>query len=49
MALDKTTFRPVNFGGITVTFNVEAGKATSITFKDGQTVNQMKRTGDVTQ
>lgn len=49
MALDNTTFRPVNFGGITFTFNVEAGKATSITFKDGQTVNQMKRTGEVTQ
>lgn len=49
IALDNTTFRPVNFGGITLTFNVEAGKATSMTFKDEQNVNQMKRTGDVSQ
>lgn len=49
MALDNTTFRPVNFGGITLRFNVEAGKATSMTFKDEKTENQMKRTGDVTQ
>ena len=49
LALDNTTFRPVNFGGITLTFNVEGGKATSMTFKQGTTVNQMKRTGDVSQ
>ncbi len=49
IALDNTTFRPVNFGGITLTFNVEGGKAMSMTFKDGQTTNQMKRTGDATQ
>ena len=49
LALDNTTFRPVNFGGITMTFNVEGGKATSMTFKQGQTVNQMKRTGEVSQ
>jgi ankyrin repeat protein len=49
LALDNTTFRPINFGGITLTFNVEGGKATSMTFKQGETVNQMKRTGDVSQ
>ena len=49
LALDNSTFRPINFGGITLTFNVEGGKATSMTFKQGQTVNQMKRTGDVSQ
>jgi len=49
LALDNTTFRPVNFGGIVLTFNVEGGKATSMTFKQGPTTNQMKRTGDVTQ
>jgi ankyrin repeat protein len=49
LALDNTTFRPVNFGGITLIFNVEGGKATSMTFKQGETTNQMKRTGDVTQ
>ncbi len=43
MALDNTTFRPVAFGGITLTFNVEAGKVASMTFKQGQTTNQMKR------
>ena len=26
MPLDKTTFRPLAFGGITLTFNVEGGK-----------------------
>ena len=43
MPLDKTTFRPVAFGGLTFTFNVDAGKVTSMTFKQGQTTNQMKR------
>jgi hypothetical protein len=46
-ALDSTTFRPVNFGGITLIFNSEGGKVTSMTFKQGTIVNQMKRTGDV--
>ncbi len=49
MALDPTTFRPISFGGITLKFNVEEGKATSMTFKQGQTTNQMKRIGDVSQ
>jgi hypothetical protein len=49
LALDNTTFRPVNFGGITLTFNSEGGKVTSMTFKQGTTVNQMKRTGDASQ
>ena len=49
LALDNTTFRPVNFGGITLIFNVEGGKATSMTFKQGETTNQMKRTGDASQ
>src|SRR5689334_4943594 len=48
-AIDNTTFRPVNFGGITVTFNVEAGKVTSMTFKQGTNATQMKRIGDATQ
>lgn len=46
MALDKTTFRPVAFGGITLAFNVEGGKATTMTFKQGATTNVMKRIGD---
>lgn len=43
MPLDKTTFRPIAFGGITLTFNVDGGKVTGMTFKQGQTTNQMKR------
>lgn len=46
MALNQTTFRPLNFN-LVLTFNVEGGKATSMTFKQGETTNQMKRTGDV--
>ena len=43
MPLDKTTFRPLAFGGITFTFNVEGGKVAGVNFKQGQTTNQMKR------
>lgn len=43
MALDNTTFRPIAFGGITLTFNVEAGKVTGIAFKQGNNTTQMKR------
>jgi ankyrin repeat protein len=43
MALDNTTFRPIAFGGITLTFNVEAGKVTGMAFKQGTITTQMKR------
>ncbi len=43
MPLDKSTFRPLAFGGVTFTFNVEGGKVTGLAFKQGQTVTQMKR------
>ena len=43
MALDKTTFRPLAFGGISLTFNVDAGKVTGLAFKQGQNTTQMKR------
>lgn len=43
MALDNTTFRPIAFGGITLTFNVEAGKVTGMAFKQGPNTTQMKR------
>ena len=46
MALDKTTFRPLAFGGISFTFNVEGGKVVSMTFKQGATTNLMKRIGE---
>ena len=42
-ALDKTTFRPTEFDGITITFNVEGGKAGSFTLKQGQTSTKFKR------
>lgn len=43
MALDKTTFRPMGFGGITLAFVVEADKVTGMTFKQGQNTSQLKR------
>jgi hypothetical protein len=43
MALDKTTFRPIAFGGVTVAFNTEAGKITGATLKDGRGSTQLKR------
>ena len=46
MAIDKTNFKPASFGGVTFTFNVEAGKATSITFKQGPNTLQLKRLPD---
>jgi len=46
MALDKTTFRPLAFSGITLTFNVEGDKVVSMTFKQGPNANVMKRIGD---
>lgn len=49
LATDSTTFRPINFGGITLTFNAEAGKVVSMTFRQGQTTTVMKRIGDVSQ
>ena len=43
MALDNTTFRPVAFGNITLAFNVEGDKATSMTMKQGTNTTQLKR------
>lgn len=43
MPLDKTTFRPLAFGGVTLTFNVEGGKVTGLTFKNPQNTTQLKR------
>jgi ribosomal protein L12E/L44/L45/RPP1/RPP2 len=43
MPIDQTTFRPLAFGGITLTFNVEAGKVVGLTLKQGPTATQMKR------
>lgn len=44
MALDKTTFRPLAFGGISLTFSLDsAGKVTGMAFKQGQSTTQLKR------
>ncbi len=43
MAVDKTTFRPVEFDGITLTFNVEGGNVTGLAFKQGPNTTQLKR------
>jgi hypothetical protein len=42
MPLDKTTFRPLAFGGVTLTFNAEGGKVVGATLK-GQNTTQLKR------
>ena len=49
MAIDNTTFRPINFSGITLTFNLEAGKVASMSFKQASGVNVMKRVGDASK
>jgi hypothetical protein len=43
MPIDKTSFRPVEFEGITVTFNVEGGNVTGLAFKQGPNTTQLKR------
>lgn len=43
LALDKMTFRPLAFGGITLTFNVEGEKVVSMTFKSATNTILMKR------
>ena len=43
MATDKTNFRPVEFEGITITFNVEGGNVTGLAFKQGPNTTQLKR------
>lgn len=48
LATGDTTFRPINFGGITLTFHAEAGKVVGMTFK-GQNTIEMKRVADVSQ
>ena len=43
MAIDKTSFKPVDFDGITLTFTVEGGNVTGIAFKQGPGTTQLKR------
>lgn len=42
-AIDKTSFRPVDFDGLTFTFTVEGGKVTGFAVKQGPTTTQFKR------
>lgn len=42
-ATDKTTFKPTDFDGLVITFNVEGGKTTGFTLKQGQTTTQFKK------
>jgi hypothetical protein len=43
MAVDKTTFKPVAFDGISIAFTVEGDKATGFTFKQGPNTSLYKR------
>jgi hypothetical protein len=43
MAIDKTTFKPAAFGGITMIFTVESGKVTGFALKQGANTTQLKR------
>jgi len=43
MAVDKITFKPAAFDGITITFKVEEGKVKSFELKQGPTTTQLKR------
>lgn len=42
-AVDQTNFRPTDFDGIIITFNVEGGKTSAFTLKRGQTTTQFKK------
>jgi len=43
MALERTSFRPVDFGGIVVTFTVEGDKTSGFTMKQGTNTTVYKR------
>ena len=43
MAIDKTTFRPVGFGGLVITFTVEGEKTSGFTLKQGTNTTVFKR------
>jgi hypothetical protein len=43
MAIDKTTFRPVAFEGLVITFTVEGDKAASVSLKQGANTTVFKR------
>lgn len=46
MPVDKTNFRPVEFEGISITFNVEGENVTGLAFKQGANTTQLKRVAE---
>ena len=46
IAVDKTTFKPSAFDGLTITFNVEGSKTTSFALKQGANTTQLKRVSE---
>ncbi len=46
MALDKLTFKPTAFDGITLKFTIEGGKTTGMAFQQGPNTTQLKRVAD---
>ena len=49
MAIDRTTFKPTAFDGVTVTFNVKGGKTTGFALKQGANTTQLKRIEETKQ
>jgi len=49
MAVDKITFKPTAFDGLTFTFTVESGKTTGFAFKQGPNTTQLKRVEETKQ
>jgi ankyrin repeat protein len=43
MATDQTNFRPTEFDGISLTFQVEGGKVTGVALKQGANTTQLKK------
>ena len=46
IAIDKTTFRPLTFEGVTVKFNLEVGKTVGFVLKDGQRATLLQRVAE---
>lgn len=49
MAVDQTTFRPVAFEGVLLSFKVEGGSATSVELKRGTNTTMLKRVAETKQ
>jgi uncharacterized glyoxalase superfamily protein PhnB len=46
IAIDATTFRPIDFDGITISFRVESGRTTCLVFQFGSEQTELKKVGD---